>query len=196
MSTVSTYGRLRAIPGIGVTSEYDSNRPVSLAGVSFGWSQWEAAPYYNRGVVLHLVKDWRAQVVRCALGVHQDDDGEPTPGSFLVDPEPNRDRVYAVIDAAIEAGVYVVVDWHDHQALEHEAAAIAFFEAVAARYGSHHPNVIYEVFNEPLRGVPWAAIKAYALNVVAAIRRIDAHNLIVVGTPTWYHRAKLSLIHI
>ena len=47
-------------------------RPVSLAGVSFGWSQWEARPYYNASVVNWLKDDWNCDIVRAALGIKPD----------------------------------------------------------------------------------------------------------------------------
>ena len=35
--------------------------------------------------------------------------------------------MYAVIDAAIERGIYVIVDWHAHDAIDREEMAIEFF---------------------------------------------------------------------
>jgi endoglucanase len=152
-------------------------QPVSLAGVSFGWSQWDAARFYNRGAVKTLVDDWRANIVRAALGIHQT--------GFLSKPEENEARVVAAIDAAIANGIYVIIDWHDHHAHEHPELAIAFFERMARAYGDK-PNVIYEIFNEPLRNVSWSDdVKPYSERVIAAIRAIDPDNLILVGSPSW-----------
>jgi endoglucanase len=153
-------------------------QPVSLAGISFGWSQWEAARFYNAGTVNWLKQDWNAQVVRAALGLHAE------PGSYLQKPAPNRARVMAVVDAALAADLYVIIDWHDHHAHEHTDLAVAFFTEMARRYGDR-PNVIYEIFNEPEK-VSWSKdIKPYAEKVIAAIRAVDPDNLIIVGTPVW-----------
>lgn len=89
----------------------------------------------------------------------------------------------AVVEAALTRGIYVIIDWHDHDALKHEAQAIEFFERMARDYG-RNPHIIYEIFNEPTTQ-PWWEIKGYATRVSAAIRRIDPNNLIVVGTPSW-----------
>lgn len=173
--SVAAHGRLQ-VQGNRIVGSH--GRPVSLAGVSFGWSQWEAARFYNADVVNWLKQDWHAAIIRAPLGIHEE------PGSYLQAPEPNRARVLAVIEAALAADLYVIVDWHDHHAHEHTAQAVAFFTGIARRYGDR-PNLIYEIYNEPLR-VSWTkVIKPYAEQVIAAIRAHDPDNLIVVGTPTW-----------
>jgi len=172
---VSAHGRLRTA-GNRIVGE--AGKPVSLAGVSFGWSQWEAARFYNAGTVNWLKQDWHAQIVRAPLGIHAE------PGSYLQAPAANLARVTRVIDAAIAADLYVIIDWHDHNAHLHQELAVAFFQDMARRYGKH-PHVIYEIFNEPEQA-SWARdVKPYAEKVIAAIRAIDPDNLIVAGSPHW-----------
>jgi endoglucanase len=148
--------------------------PIQLRGMSLFWSQW-SGPYYNRATVHALAHDWHATIVRAAMGVSND-------GGYLRNPEAFQ-IISQVADAAIAEGIYVIIDWHEEQAVTHTAEASAFFGAVAKRYGSS-PNVIFEIYNEP-HGPQWPAIKAYSEAVIAAIRRAGAKNLIVVGTPTW-----------
>lgn len=172
---VSEHGRLQ-VAGNRIVGAH--GRPISLAGVSFGWSQWEAARFYNAGTVNWLKQDWNASIVRAALGLHHE------PGSYLQKPAANRARVTAVVDAAIAADLYVLIDWHDHHAEDRTDLAVAFFTDMAKRYG-HLPNVIYEIYNEPLV-ISWPdKIKPYAEKVIAAIRAHDPDNLIIVGTPRW-----------
>ncbi|MEO6995296.1 MAG: glycoside hydrolase family 5 protein [Lacunisphaera sp.] len=159
-------------------------QPVSLAGVSFGWSQWEARPYYNADVVHWLKTDWKSSVVRAPLGI--------TPDGYLGHPEENKKRVCAVVDAAIADNLYVLIDWHDHHANQHTDLAIAFFQEMARKYGTQ-PNVMYEIFNEPIKGLTWSNdVKPYAEKVIAAIRAIDPDNLIIVGTPNWSQDVDLA----
>jgi len=150
-------------------------KSVSLAGVSLGWSQWESARFYDADAINFLAEDWHAGIVRAALGIHK--------VGYLSHPEENIARIETVVDAAIAAGIYVIIDWHDHHAHEHPELATAYFERMARKYGEK-PNVIYEIYNEPLKGVSWSDdVKPYAERVIDAIRAIDPDNLIIVGSP-------------
>ena len=152
---------------------------ASFAGNSLFWSNngWGGEKFYNAGVVSTLKKDWKSSIVRAAMGVNDD-------GGYLQDPAANKARVKAVVDAAIANDMYVIIDWHTHHAEDYQAQSIAFFQEMARTY-KNNPNVIYEIYNEPLQ-ISWSGtIKPYANAVIGAIRAIDPNNLIVVGTPQW-----------
>jgi endoglucanase len=56
---------------------------------------------------------------------------------------------------------------------------------MAKSYGSY-PNVIYELWNEPLKQHDWTTvIKPYHEAVIPRIRDHDPDNLIICGTQTW-----------
>lgn len=151
-------------------------QPVSLAGNSLFWSQ-EQGQFWNARTIKWLKKDWKTQIVRAAMGVEW--------GGYLEHPERERAKVIAVVDAAIADDLYVIIDWHDHRAQLHTKESIAFFQDMARRY-ARYPNVIYELYNEPIGETSWKdAVKPYAEQVIAAIRAIDPNNLIVVGSPHW-----------
>ncbi len=172
---VTAHGRLQ-VKGNRITGSKDG-QPVSLAGNSFFWSQWSGR-FYTREVVAWLKQDWHATVVRAALGVHEED-------GYLQHPAENLARVTTVIDAAIAEDLYVIVDWHDHNAQLHSPQALAFFQEIARRYRGR-PNLIYEIYNEPRKGYTWDKdVKPYAESVISSIRAIDPDVLIVVGTPNW-----------
>jgi endoglucanase len=83
----------------------------------------------------------------------------------------------------------VIIDWHvmnDRNPNAYKADALEFFTEMAERYGEY-PNVIYELCNEPNgEEVTWDGdVKPYAEEVIAAIRKIDGDNIIIVGSPTW-----------
>ena len=169
---VERHGALR-VSGARVVG--DDGKPVSLMGNSLFWSQWMGG-FWNADCVNWLKQDWKAGIVRAAMGVEA--------GGYLEHPAEEQARVEKVVDACIAAGLYVIIDWHDHHAMAHTQAAVTFFQAMAKKYG-RQPNVIYEIFNEPER-VSWHnEVKPYAEEVIAAIRAIDPAHLIVVGSPHW-----------
>ncbi|BCE00979.1 cellulase family glycosylhydrolase [Marinicellulosiphila megalodicopiae] len=154
-------------------------KDVQLRGMSMFWSQW-SGQFYNSGVVDTLVDDWKVNAVRAAMGVDADagylDGGQAA----------ELANVETMINAALNRGVYVIVDWHTHHGEDAniKSSAITFFEDIARRYGDN-PNIIYEIYNEPL-DVTWdAVLKPYAEDVIRAIRAIDPDNLIIAGTQNW-----------
>jgi len=152
-----------------------TGQPVQLRGMSFGWSNWWGQ-YWTPGTVDWLIDDWKTEVIRASMGI------EPA-GAYLSNPAAERAKVIAVVDEAVKRGAYVIIDWHEENAPKHIAQARAFFTEMATRYGSQ-PNVIYEIYNEPVN-YSWSQIKSYAIDIVAAIRAQDPDNLIIVGTPNW-----------
>ena len=156
-----------------------NGQPVRLAGNSLFWSNngWGGERYYSSNVVGWLKTSWNAGLVRVAMGVDE-------AGGYLENPAREKAKVKTVVDACLAAGLYVIIDWHSHHAEQYQAQSIAFFREMATTYGNS-PNVIYEVYNEPMQ-VSWTGVvKPYAQAVANAIRAIDPDNLIIVGTPTW-----------
>lgn len=148
-------------------------QPVVLRGVSLGWHNlWPR--FYNRGAVKTLANDWHATVIRAAMGVKIED-------NYLENPKFALQCMEPVIEAAIHEGVYVIIDWHAHDCYPAEAAD--FFSKMSAKYGKY-PNVIYELYNEPVND-SWDTLKSYARRVIAAIRKNDPDNIILMGCPHW-----------
>src|SRR5690606_26569791 len=171
-NAVEEHGQLRVEGNRLVNQE---GRSLQLRGMSFLWSQW-IGKYYTYETVKWLRDDWHCNAVRVAMAVEHE--------GYLANPEREKQKIMEVIDAAIELGIYVIIDWHDHRAEDHLEESVAFFGEMAERYGSH-PNIIYEPYNEPLN-VPWkTTLKPYHEAVVAEIRKHDADNLIICGTPNW-----------
>ncbi|MCB9497109.1 MAG: cellulase family glycosylhydrolase [Fibrobacteria bacterium] len=171
-----------------------SGQPVILRGMSLFWSGW-AGQFYNRRAIHWLAHDWKTSIIRAAVGVEG--------GGNYLDSANNGDlanlrRVDSVIQTAIDLGIYVIVDWHDHNAPDHQAKAIEFFQRMARKWGAY-PNVLWEIYNEPhgdiaanaAQGTPgedawtWPQVKAYSEAVIDSIRAIDPDNVILVGTPNW-----------
>ena len=153
-------------------SDLDGN-PVMLRGVSFGWHNWWPR-FYNESAVKWLKSDWNVNVVRASMGIDPE-------GAYLDNREFALEKMKAVIEAAIAADVYVIIDWHSHELYQEEA--LEFFGEMAKTYGAN-PHVIYELFNEP-DYESWEEVKAYSETVINEIRKYDPDNIILVGSPTW-----------
>lgn len=176
-TAVETHGSL-AVSGSQIVNE--AGEAISLAGASLFWSNdgWGGERYYRENVVRYLQENWNATLVRASMGVEDN-------GGYLTNPSGNQAKVETVVDAAIANGMYVIIDWHSHHAEDHPEEAVTFFQEMATKYGETE-NVIYEIYNEPLRDSSWTNdVKPYAERVIAAIRAIDPDNLIIVGSPSW-----------
>lgn len=148
--------------------------PVVLRGVSFGWHNiWPR--FYNKKAVRTLHRDWNATVVRAAMGVTTVED------NYLENPTFALQCVEPVIKAAIKEGIYVIIDWHAHEM--HTQKAKEFFSKMAQKYG-RYPNIIYELYNEPVED-SWESLKQYASEIITEIRRYDPDNIILMGCPHW-----------
>ncbi|KUI97173.1 cellulase family glycosylhydrolase [Vibrio sp. MEBiC08052] len=158
---------------------YAGDEIKSFSGNSLFWSnnEWGGEKFYRADIVKMLREEWNASLVRASMGIQED-------GGYLDDPAGNKAKVITVVDAAIANDMYVIIDWHSHHAEDNVAEAVSFFREMAQKYGDS-PNVIYEIYNEPLQ-ISWdSIIKPYAETVIAAIREFDPDNLIIVGTPSW-----------
>ncbi len=170
---VSVNGALSVKDGQ-VVNQYGA--PPQLQGLSFSWSIWQGRKYYNTDVVDWIVKDFKVSIIRFSMAV------QPAHG-YLEQPDSQKTLVTNVIDRAIKDGVYVLIDWHDHNGYLHIPQSKQFFAQMAQKYVGV-PNVIYEIWNEPER-VSWDTVKNYATQIIAEIRKYDPDNLIVVGSPHW-----------
>ncbi len=152
----------------------------SLAGPSLFWSSdgWGGERFYNAETVKNAKDEMGATLIRAAMGAENKNGGN---GGYLADPESNADKVRTVVNAAVDNEMYVIIDWHSHDAETATSQAKEFFTQMAREYG-HLNNVIYEVYNEPVHQ-SWGEVKSYSEQVIEAIRKEDPDNLIVVGTP-------------
>lgn len=171
---VEVNGHLKVV---GSQLQNEAGEPIQLKGVSSMWLNWEDDGYAENLTALRWMRNnWKLSVIRAAMGI------DP-PGAYLTNPERAKEQVYRIVDNAIEAGVYVIVDWHDHYAHEHQPDAEAYFAEVAAKYAGV-PNVLYETFNEP-KDIAWPALKLYHEAVVGVIREHDSGAPIILGTPNY-----------
>lgn len=162
-----------------------SGNPYQLRGISSHGLHWYGQ-YVNQNAIRTIRDDWKANVFRLAMYT-----GE---SGYITNPQPIKATLEKGIQACLDLGMYVIIDWHmlgndepeDANPQTYQAQAIAFFDEMSKKYG-HYPNVLYEICNEPNGDdVTWSNnIKPYAQTVIAAIRANDPDNLILVGSSTW-----------
>nr|UNG40338.1 glycoside hydrolase family 5 subfamily 2 [Spondylis buprestoides] len=171
LETVSKHGQL-GVDGIHLVNQ--NGEQVQLKGMALFWSIWYPE-FYNKATVDGVHTYCHSNVIRAALAVETND------GGYLDDPEGQKALVEAVIEAAIEDDIYVIVDWHEEQAFTHLEQAKDFFDQISKKYGSY-PNIIYEPFNEPVDADWSTVLKPYHEAIIATIRANDPDNIIVLGS--------------
>jgi endoglucanase len=155
--------------------------PVRFAGNSLFWSNeyYRGNGFYNKHAVEWLHKDWQSEIIRIPMAADPD-----IHDSYIFNPDQNTAKVETVVKACIDLGLYVIIDWHSHQAELNEKEAIIFFTDMAKKYGKY-PNLMYEIYNEPIKQSWKDTVKPYSEKVIHAIRKIDPDNVIIVGSPNW-----------
>ncbi len=172
---VDRHGQLSVV-GTALVDQH--GEPVVLKGVSSMWLNWDERGYALDKSGLEFMRDeWGLEVFRAAMGVEE-------AGGYLPNPARSLKMVRRIIQNAIDLGIYVVVDFHDHNAQDRPEVAEQFFAHITREFGEF-PNVLYEPFNEPLKTSWTDVLKPYHERVVRSIRERDPDNVIILGTPQW-----------
>lgn len=183
---VQNYGAL-GTSGSKIVSQ-STGEQVMLRGMSLYWSDATGIQYYNDAVIKWAVDTLGIDVFRFAMGVqYYSSDGSASDEmdedySYMGNPSSLLGYVDNMVTAAVENDVYIIIDWHSHRAEYETDSATYFFSTVAQKYASI-PNVIFEIYNEPVY-TSWSTITTYAQTVLSAIRTYSS-NLALVGTPYW-----------
>lgn len=176
-----------------------TNAAVQVKGPSLYWSTGLGTAFYNETAINWFVNYMNIGVVRAAMAIKYWDaysqspismsDGNKGPTTdfgYLSTGSTNKANqkamIEAVIQAAIDNDIYVIVDWHSHVAHNETSEAVAFFTEMATKY-KDVPNIIWEIYNEPTTDA--GTINNYAKQVASAIRATGNKNLIVVGSTKW-----------
>jgi Cellulase (glycosyl hydrolase family 5) len=177
-TVVERHGQL-SVSGAAIKDK--CGRTAQLKGMSYFWHQWDGKEYWNADVIKWLRDDWKVEIMRAAVGARGGDDQY----DYINNPTYATAQAKKVVDGAIQHGIYVIIDFHAHP--NYKTQAKTFFAEMSKSYGNS-PNVIYEIWNEPIGeysnpGAMWTEIKEYSRDVIATIRANDPDGLIVVGTP-------------
>ncbi len=142
----------------------------------------------NTNALIDMATDnangWYARVVR--LPVYPDPiNGQPgwnaNPDAYFTK------HLDPAVQHCISKKIYCIIDWHyikDYNSSDVDTATRAFWKYVAPKYAST-PNVIFELYNEPINPDSWSTWKKTAQPWVDIIRAAAPKNLILIGGPRW-----------
>lgn len=117
---------------------------TQLRGMSSHGLQWYGN-FVNYDSLKTLRDDWNINTIRAAMYTWE--------GGYIANPG-IENKVYEIVDLAIELDLYVIVDWHiliDHDPNIHINQSRDFFNRISQKY-ANVPNIIYEIANEPSNG--------------------------------------------
>jgi len=183
---VSAYGELKAYGSKLTGSCKDlNNQAVQVKGMSLYWSSGaeETSDFYSEKGINRLVDSMGVEVVRFAMGV-SNPEFDQNRGYLTGGEKKQKALLKAVMDAAIEKDIYVIIDWHIESSNGYTDDAVNFFTYAAKEYGKLN-NVIFEVWNEPKDGAQMSQVADHAKKVIKAIRNAGSDNLVLVGSPEW-----------
>lgn len=152
---------------------------VRLSGVSLFWTNLQPR-FFDAATIGWLAQDWRPDIVRVPIGVAPEGPAMKLSHAVAL--------ARQAIDAAIDAGLYAVIDWHAH---EEQQEALPCLAALAQHYGDI-PNIIYEPWNEPAPEYSWSIIGGFHRRAVDAVREHAPSALVVVGTPEHCRRVDIA----
>jgi cellulose 1,4-beta-cellobiosidase len=158
-------------------------RGVSLTDVSVADSRTR-----NARQLIDMATDdpngWYARVVR--LPVYPNAiDGQP---GWIANPDSYfNTHLDPAVQECIARQIYCIIDWHyisDYTSSTIDTTTRAFWSYIAPRY-ANTPNVIFELYNEPINPDNWTTWKTTAQPWVNLIRSFAPNNLILIGGPRW-----------
>lgn len=180
------------LPWLHVDGKYirdASNKEVILRGVSV--ADPKSLMFFKRGRPYDLfrimdiaVNEWHANVIRLPVHPGGIDDVPGFEGginNYL------KDYLAPAVAKAVELGVYAVIDLHifdDYTTKEKGRLVRDFWSAVAVYY-KETPDVLFELYNEPIKPDNWDTWREYCQPWVDMVRKIAPSNLIVAGGPRW-----------
>ncbi|XSG77585.1 glycoside hydrolase family 5 protein [Herpetosiphon llansteffanensis] len=144
---------------------------------------------------------FHSRVVR--LPVYPEPQGLPIDG-WLANPDHYFSTyLQPAIQHCISRKVYCIIDWHwvsDYVVANNpsrtayiQAATSAFWTRIAQAY-PNHPNLLFELFNEPIEPFDWATWRATAQPWIKMIDQYSPESVILVGAPHWSRDTSGALI--
>lgn len=178
-------------PWLSISGRYiqdSKGKNVILRGVSLVDISVTNSRTRNTNVLIDMATDnsngWYARVIR--LPVYPDAiDGQ---AGWNANPDAYFTKhLDPAVQHCISKQIYCIIDWHyikDYTSSDVDTATRAFWNYVAPKYASI-PNVIFELYNEPIYPDNWSTWKKTAQPWADVIRAAAPQNMILIGGPRW-----------
>lgn len=159
-------------------------RGVNIIGYDPIWRAREQARFQAKH--FRLLKEAGFQSVR--INLHPFRHMDPTNGWAL------RPAWFATLDWAVEQattnGLQVILDFHEFNAMAEKPDArkeqfLAFWKQVAAHCRNAPNSVVFEILNEPNRGLTPALWNQYLREALAVIRQTNPTRNVIIGPAFW-----------
>jgi endoglucanase len=110
-------------------------------------------------------------------------------------------RLDAMVDAALDAGLTVILDEHDYLICGKDPAICsqklnAFWAQVAPRYRNYSGRLIFEMLNEPHEAFTPELWNAQIKQTLPIIRATNPTRNVVIGPGSWYNYAYLAKLEL
>lgn len=173
-------GQLKRLNNTLVNSK---GKPIQINGVgTHHLLQYEGI---QNNDTIKTIKYWGANVLRLTAYLKDRvfaSSGGLNAVGYINAPEQTRARMIELIDACIDLGMYVIVDWHiysDELVGEYIDEAKEFFAYFATKYATN-PALIYELANEPFRDTA-ANLATYVGEVAPSITASSPNAVMLCG---------------
>lgn len=163
----------------------ESNKVAILKGVSI--ADVEHIDLYRegqtaKGLIERAVTQLGARIIRIPVIPEATD-----ASGFFADPTRYlEDHLDPAIETCVKLNAYVIIDMHlvaDY--LPKKELAEEFWSIVAPRYNDI-PNVMFELFNEPVAPASWETWRnQMAQPLTDLVRKYAPNNIILIGAPLW-----------
>ncbi|MCS7304340.1 MAG: glycoside hydrolase family 5 protein [Thermoguttaceae bacterium] len=105
------------------------------------------------------------------------------------------------VDHALQAGLMVVLDFHEFQAMGKEPQKwkpryLACWETIAQRQKNRPPEVLFELLNEPNSALTPELWNQLLRETLALIRRSNPHRTVIIGPAQWNNISQLKNLQL
>ena len=192
-STITPLRQAKAIstPWLTVSGRYindPSGNHVILRGLSMV-DVWVSDLHVKNSIALtnqltDSSQGWYARVIRFPVYPNAIDGS----AGWIAGPDTYfNNHLNPAIQNCVAKQIYCIIDWHyitDYNNSTVDTATRNFWSYIAPKY-ANTPNVIFELYNEPINPDNWSTWKAAAQPWVNIIRAAAPNNLILIGGPRW-----------